>query len=89
MSRGKGDIIMFYATYKNVGESDIAVFQSKQERDNWVNFKDPYSKAVNINVNNSTFKRIAISVDEAESRIKTMLHMKDEFNAGQEWYVLV
>lgn len=80
---------MFYATYKNIGESDIAAFQSKSERDDWVNFKDPYSKAVNINVNNSTFERMPLPADEAESRIKTMLHMKDEFNVGQVWYVSV
>lgn len=80
---------MFYATYKNVGESDIAAFQSKSERDDWVNFKDPYSKAVNINVNNSTFERMPLPADEAKPRIKTMLHIKDEFNVGQEWYVSV
>lgn len=76
----------FYATYHNIGESDIAVFKTEQERDDWVNFKDPYSKALNVDVNNATFERIAISEEEAKMRIGYMLHREDEFNPGQEWY---
>lgn len=77
----------FYATYDNIGESDIAVFQTERERDNRVNFKDPYSKALGATSENSTFERKAISSEEAELRIGTMLHREDEFNTGQEWYV--
>ena len=73
----------FYATYKNIGESDIAVFQTEQERDNWVNFKDSYSKTLGATSENCTFERVAMTAKEAETRIKTMLHKKDEFTAGQ------
>ena len=80
---------MYYATYKDIGDSDIAAFQTEQERDDWVNFKDPYSKALGTNAENSTFERMVITAEEAEPRIKTMLHKEDEFNAGQEWYCVI
>lgn len=79
---------MYYATFKNIGESDIAAFKTEQERDNWVNFKDPFSIALNCNAENSTFERSAISNEEAEQRIKDMIHTEDEYNPGQEWYII-
>lgn len=77
----------YYATYKNIGDSDIAVFQTEQERNDWVNFNDPYSKAFGVTSENSTFEREIMSVEEAELRIKNMLYTKDEFNTKQEWYI--
>ena len=79
---------MYYATYKNIGDSDITAFKTEQERDTWVNFKDPYSKALGVTVDNCTFERMAIAAEEAEVRIKTMVHKKDEFNIGQMWYFI-
>lgn len=78
----------YYATFKGIGLSDIAVFKSKKDRDNWVNFQDPYSKALGSNSTNCTFDRMAISSSEAEKRIKTMRHTEDLFNADIAWYVL-
>lgn len=77
---------MYYATYKGIGESDIAAFKTEKERNEWVNFKDPYSKTLGVNAENSTFERAVMSAEKAEQRIGTMLHRVDEFNAGQEWY---
>ena len=78
---------MFYATFKGIGKSDIAVFYTEQERNDWVNFKDEYSIALGANAENSTFERISISAGIAKKRIKTMLHKKDGFNDKQEWYI--
>lgn len=80
---------MYYATYKDIGETDIAAFKTERERDNWVNFKDPFSQTFYINADNCTFERAAMTAEEAEKRIGTMLHKKDEFNDGQEWYYMV
>lgn len=77
----------YYATYKNIGESDIAAFNIQQDRDDWVNFRDPFSIALGINADNCTFERTPVDNKEAEQRIKTMLHKRDEFNPGQEWYI--
>ena len=78
---------MFYATFKGIGKSDIAVFHTEKERDDWVNFKDDYSLAFGANVNNTSFERIPLSSGTAKKRIKTMLHKKDEYNHNQEWYI--
>ena len=73
----------------DVGESDIAAFQTEQERNDWVSFNDPYSKALGVTSENSTFERVSMNGEEAKPRIKAMLHKKDEFNAGQEWYCVI
>ena len=80
---------MYFATFKNIGETDIAAFATEQERNDWVNFRDPYSKAFGVNSENCTFERMVIPAEEAEQRIGTMLHKKDEFNVGQEWYEVI
>lgn len=80
---------MYYATYKDIGDTDIAAFKTEQERDYWVNFKDPFSQTFYVNADNCTFERVAMTAEEAEQRIGTMLHKKDEFNDGQEWYYMV
>lgn len=79
---------MYFATYKDIGDTDIAGFKTESERNDWVNFRDPYSKAFGVNAENSTFERMVITAEEAEQRIKTMLHKNDEFNDGQEWYLV-
>lgn len=78
---------MYYAIYKHIKESDVAAFKTEQERDAWVNFKDPFSKALGVNEENCTFERMPIDTEEAELRIKGMMRRRDEFNAGQEWYI--
>lgn len=79
---------MYYATYRGIGDTDIAAFYTKQERDDWVNFKDPYSNALGINAENCTFERMEINLDEVNPMIKTMTYKKDDFNVGQEWYCI-
>lgn len=79
---------MYYATYKDIGETDIAAFQTEQERDDWVNFKDEFSKIFGTDKDNCTFKRKKLSTKVAEQKIKNRLHKKDCFNIGQEWYIL-
>lgn len=80
---------MYYATFKNIGETDITAFKTEQERDNWVNFKDPFSEALKVNAENCTFERTAMTTEEAEQKIDTMLHKKDDFNTDQDWYIIV
>lgn len=86
MSIGKGEFIMYYATFKNIGETDIVVFQTEQERDDWVNYQDECSIVLGANAENCTFERVAMDSEEAEQRIENMLHDGDYLNVGQEWY---
>ena len=40
---------MYFATFKNIGETDIAAFATEQERNDWVNFRDPcYIRKMNL-----------------------------------------
>lgn len=77
---------MYYATFKNIGKSDIVAFKTKSERNNWVKFKDSFSKSLNINKKNCTFKRKALFSKIAEERVIYMKHRTYEWNPEQEWY---
>lgn len=48
---------MYYATYKGIGISDITAFESEQERNEWVEFKDDFSLLCGVTKENSTFER--------------------------------
>ena len=80
----------YYATYQNIGQTDIAVFDSEEKRDDWVNFQDPFSKSLGSNLNNATFQRCTIDNEEAERLInkhRNVLPVKDDFNMGLSWYM--
>lgn len=79
---------MFYATYKGIENSDIAVFHTLSERDAWVDFRDEYSAVMGITRSNTTFERIPMDTSLAENKIKGMLHKKDDYNKAQGWYVV-
>lgn len=34
---------MFYATFKGTGIADILEFETEEQRNDWVNFNDPFS----------------------------------------------
>lgn len=53
----------YYAQFEGIPE--VGIFPTKQERDDWVNFKDEYSKVVGETPENYIDKRIAISAAEA------------------------
>lgn len=62
----------FYAAHESV-LTEIAVFNSKQERDEWINFKDWFSKEYQSE--SMEDKRIALSYSETLSLVgKTQLH---------------
>lgn len=52
---------MYYAIFKEVGTTEIAVFKTKQERDDWVNFKDPLSLAFRETKENCILKEWLIA----------------------------
>lgn len=80
----------YYATYQNIGQTDIAVFDSEEKRDEWVNFQDPFSKSLGSNPDNATFQRVALNTKEAECLIrkyKNVLPRKDDFDPNLAWYM--
>ena len=77
--------------YKDLVNSDVAAFQTEQQRDEWVNFLDPMSLALGTTVENCLFEREALTDENIISSIinnDSILHIKDEFNECQEWYVV-
>lgn len=79
---------MYYATYAQVGYSDIAAFETKEERDRWVIFQDDFSRWTGTTADTCVFYRMALSTEEAESRTPNMIHRIDTYNPRQHWYII-
>ncbi|MCD7726752.1 MAG: hypothetical protein LUH57_00150 [Ruminococcus sp.] len=87
----KGSEKMYYATYKNIGRTDIAVFKEKEKRDEWVNFKDPISVSLGVTEDNCTFEREVLETAKASKMLldkpqKYLPLEKDEYNPGLYWH---
>ena len=80
---------MYYATFKDIGQSDVAAFKTEKERDDWVNFQDPLSLILKSDKDNCTFQRMAVTEDEVSDILNspTTLHIIDECNDRQEWFI--
>lgn len=78
---------MFYATYKGIGESDIAEFEKKEDRDAWVSFNDAFSISHGVTSDNATFQRKNLSESTAKRKIRNRLHTQDKSNSGLKWYI--
>lgn len=81
---------MYYATYKGVGVSDVAEFLTEQERDNWVSFKDGFSRLCDITSDNTFFEREVLT-DEAEIHKvindKNIKVVRDDYDTSVKWYL--
>ena len=81
---------MYFAKYKGLVNSDIAGFQTEEKRDEWVNFLDPFSKAMGTTIDNCTFEREPLTDGKVIAEIlssESIWHIKDKFNECQEWYI--
>lgn len=81
---------MFYATYKGIGNSDVAEFMTEQERNDWVNFTDEYSKVFGITKENATFERKSLTDKKTIAKIidnKNIKKVVDVYNPNQNWYL--
>ena len=80
---------MFYAKFREIENSDIAEFQTEQERDEWVNFQDEFSRDFGTTLDNCVFNlttkfintwiNIYSSSDTNPSTIKKILLKNVEF----------
>lgn len=79
---------MFYATFKNVGECDVAEFRTESERDKWVNYQDEFSLMFGCNKETAAFQRKAISGSEAKKLISMSLYKEEDLYGGKmTWYI--
>ena len=61
----------FYAIYDELDTiTEIFVFDSAADRDEWVNFQDEFSRVTNTTADNCTFKRTAVTADELKEMLK-------------------
>ena len=81
---------MYYATFKGIKKGDIAEFRTKQERDDWVNFKDDFSVFVDNAPDNCVFERMALEDEDVINSVvndKTMPTIQDDFLPYVKWYL--
>lgn len=67
---------MFYATFKGTGIADILEFETEEQRNDWVDFKDPFSALLNKNKNNSAFQRKQMTEVEVINQENLFEHVK-------------
>lgn len=80
----------FYATFKGINSSEIAVFGTQKERDAWVNHQDPFS-SLDKQSKEYGMPRKALSTAYAVQRIRAAIHktlVNDMCNQNQKWYLL-
>lgn len=82
---------MFYAKFRGIKNSDIAEFKTEQERDEWVNFQDEFSRDFGTTLDNCVFEREKLTNENEIKNIilsKNVLTEPDEFLPYITWYVL-
>lgn len=70
---------------------EIAVFETEQERDDWVNFRDQFSRDMGNSPDDCFFQRRKLSTKTAirkitQTRDKSLVI--DEINPNQQWYLI-
>lgn len=58
----------YYARFEET-KAEVFAFSTEQERDQWVNYQDEYSRTFGVN-SEDNFKRIAITPEQAEEYIE-------------------
>lgn len=56
--------MFFFAKFKE-NNNEIIIFKTQEERDDWVNFKDDFSKDMGTKPENAVFQRMAITNERA------------------------
>ena len=80
----------YYATFKGINHSDIAEFDTKRDRDNWVNFKDPFSISVGNTPEDCIYERMALDDPRIINKViknRNIHTVQDEFVPGAKWYL--
>lgn len=80
----------FYATFKGINSREIAVFETEQERNAWVNFQDPFA-VLDPEYKDFAIPRKSLSTTYAVKRIckfKDYKVVADECNDNQRWILL-
>ena len=80
----------YYATFKGINSCEIAIFETEQERDAWVNYQDPFAR-LDPEYKDFGFPRKSLSSAYVLQRIKAASNpdiQNDECNDTQRWIIL-
>lgn len=80
----------YYATFKGIKNSDISEFKTEQERDDWVNFRDPFSIYVGNTPENCIFERMELNDESTIDSVvknKNIPTVQDESLPEVKWYL--
>ena len=80
----------FYATYAEVlaygDHYEVATFNSEQERDDWLNYKDTLSLTAKTTAENCVFKRLALEDSVAKELItQDVIYIHDNIIQNIVW----
>ena len=68
----------YYAKYVELNDA-VAVFDTEEERDEWVQYKDEFSVAVNATTENAFEQRTALTEDEARRLTCDRIYCEERF----------
>lgn len=80
----------YFATFKGINSREIAVFETEQERNAWVNFQDPFAR-LDPEYKDFAIPRKSLSATYAITRISQYEDndvVADECNDNQHWIIL-
>ena len=74
----------YYARFEET-RAEVFAFPTEQERNQWVNYQDEYSRTFGVN-SEDNFKRIAITSEQAEEIIERFALIKVQPDEMDEFY---
>lgn len=81
---------MFYGIFVEIENSDVAEFNTEQERDEWVNFQDEFSRDFGTTLENCVFERAALIDQKIIDSVVNNPHIQtaqDEILPYIKWYL--
>lgn len=81
---------MFYGIFVGIENSDVAEFSTEQERDEWVNFQDEFSRDFGTTLENCVFERAALTDQKIIDSVVNNPHIQaaqDEILPYIKWYL--
>lgn len=81
--------IRYYASFVEVIDG-VAVFESREKRDEWVNYQDEFAVFMEETAEDPIFHRMALTAEEAEKITFSKVndpdcYSEDEFNPDIKW----
>lgn len=80
--------MFFFAKFKEKN-NEIIIFKTQEERDNWVNYLDEFSRDMGTTSENAVFQRMAITKEKAVSLAGNAFDNQDNYYLDEISHCLV